>query len=520
MPVSCPVPEAARPAASPAPPAASDRAAWPGDLLLGTVVALSRVPFLRAGYGSDTDTWKVARAAHDIARTGHYETSRLPGYPVQEYACALLWRGGPLALNALTALFSAAAAVLFARLWRACRGRDARLAALAFAFVPAVYVSSTATIDYLWALAFVLGAFVAARSGRALASGVLLGVAVGCRITSACFVLPLAFVLTDVVPHRRARAIAVLATVATVLGAACYLPVYQRYGAGFLSYYEPYSGQSHGIGTFFSGLLHPGPPPFPPALIAGQATVLVWGLIGTLALVVAWATAWRDRHAPDAVRAMPRPSRATAFAWAASIALIAILYVRLPHDEGYLIPAVPFVLLATAAVTTRRVFRALAVALLIAPFVLGVDIEPPKKGLTPAVRSPWVLRRERAAGQAFVLDALRGPVIQDLDKRVRTVQVLDATLARWPALPPRARVIVGMIAPALLDTIPLVPADPRYFNTLPRERLARYLAAGDPVYYLPDTRVRTLRAEGYDPAALGARPMLPTSPHGGAPLQP
>ncbi len=491
-----------------APPAALSRgaaAAWREDLLLALVVAASRVPFLGAGYGTDTDTWKLARAAHDIARTGRYEASRLPGYPIQEWLSAAFWRGGPVALNAMTALFSVVAAVLMARLVRRHGGTHGWAAGLALAFVPAVYVSSAAAIDYVWALAFLLGACLAALDGRALATGVLLGLATGCRITSACFVLPLALMLWQARP--RAGAALGMAVTAGVLGGACYLPVYLRYGPSFLSYYEAFNGAQHSALSFVTGMFHPGPPAFPPLLIAGQATVGVWGLLGCAALAVAAIVALLPRRGTPPM--VPAPPPFVAWSWGVAIGLVLALYLRLPHDEGYLIPAVPFVLLALAARVPPRVFAAVAVALALSSFVLGVDIEPPKKGLTPRTRSPLAYHVARPGGETFVLDVLRGPALQDLDKRHRLVQVLDATLAAWPSLPPRARVITGLVAPALLDPIPLDPADPHYFNFLTRDELDRYLRAGDPVFYLPDTRGRTERIAGYDPAALGARPLLP-----------
>src|SRR5439155_16417555 len=280
------------------------------------------------------------------------------GYPVQEWASAAVWRGGPVALNGLTALFSVAAAILLAHLVRRQGGRNGWVAALAFAFVPAVYISSAAAIDYLWAVAFLLGACLAAQRGRPVLTGVLLGIAVGCRITSACFLLPLAVLLWHAMPGRRIGAVATTAIVAGLLGALPYLPVFLRYGPGFLSYHDPYNGEQHSVLAFLSGMLHPGAPAFPPLLIAGQATVGVWGIVGCMALACALVLAWRDRAAPAAARALPPPAPAVAWSWVLAMALVVALYLRLPHDEGYLIPAVPFALLGLGALTRAPVFRA------------------------------------------------------------------------------------------------------------------------------------------------------------------
>jgi hypothetical protein len=90
---------------------------WPLSALF-LIVLLSRLPFLDAGYGANVDAWRVARVAHDIATSGEYSVSRFPGYPVQEIVCSWFWNGGPIMLNGLTALFSAAVATTFAAIAR------------------------------------------------------------------------------------------------------------------------------------------------------------------------------------------------------------------------------------------------------------------------------------------------------------------------------------------------------------------------------------------------------------------
>src|SRR5258706_1022691 len=61
-------------------------------LLVLIAVAASRLPFLAAGYGTDTDAWRLAVAAREIGTTSRSMASRFPGYPVQEWLFAALWR--------------------------------------------------------------------------------------------------------------------------------------------------------------------------------------------------------------------------------------------------------------------------------------------------------------------------------------------------------------------------------------------------------------------------------------------
>ena len=175
------------------------RMAWRNPRLqliaLFALVLASRFPFLDGGYGANVDAWRVARAARDIAITGEYSVSRFPGYPVQEIVCSWLWRGGPVALNGITALFSAVSAVAFAMIARKLQFHNWLLAAVALATTPIFFVSSVCSKDYIWALAFVLLSLLGALHNRPVLCGILLGLATGCRITSLAMGLPLALIL-------------------------------------------------------------------------------------------------------------------------------------------------------------------------------------------------------------------------------------------------------------------------------------------------------------------------------------
>lgn len=77
-----------------------------------------------------------------------------------------------------------------------------------FAFTPIVAVNSVCTMDYLVALAFLLGSALAIVRRRALAAGLLLGLAIGARLSVAAMLLPLALWLWgELDGARRARAV-------------------------------------------------------------------------------------------------------------------------------------------------------------------------------------------------------------------------------------------------------------------------------------------------------------------------
>src|SRR5205823_14811914 len=138
---------------------------------------------------------------------------------------------------------------------------------------------------------------------------------------------------------------------------------------------------------------------------------------------------------------------------ALAVGLECLLYLRLPHDEGYLLPAVPFVLLLAAACAPRTWLRAACAGILLSPFVLGVDVVPPKKGVAPRVRSPLAITWP-AGAVAIVLDPLRGPLLQDHDKRVRASEIVSRVIAERASLPPRTLLFAGVLCAELTDRSP------------------------------------------------------------------
>ena len=140
-----------------APSAKLPRERW---LLALTAIAIlaTRLPWIGAGYGSDPDGYRVVAVARAIARGGDYQVSRLPGFPVYESLSALTARADPWLSNAVTALLSVAACVLFAQILRYFSIRAPLLIAAGFAMTPVIYLNSCCTMDYVPALALMLAA--------------------------------------------------------------------------------------------------------------------------------------------------------------------------------------------------------------------------------------------------------------------------------------------------------------------------------------------------------------------------
>jgi hypothetical protein len=303
---------------------------------------------------------------------------------------------------------AALGAGFFALVFRRLGGRDDVLAALALASVPAYYIVSVQSMDYAWALAFALAALCFALTGRPFVTGALAGLAIGCRVTSGAWLVPLALVLASArPPGARVRTLVTFVGSALVIGALAYLPSYLASGTGFFRFYD------HG---------NPGA-----LFVVRSATVDLWGVPGALALLIAVPLALRGAWRAPAAAAIVLPRRGLLTgAWCLGLGLFVVAFLQLPYKPAYLVPAIPLVLLLLGQWLRRRVFVAVCVALVASPWILGVGPPDLTAGLFPST-SP---RTFHLSGHTFVLDWLHGPILRDQATRRHQVQYVGQSLAR------------------------------------------------------------------------------------------
>jgi len=427
-----------------------------GLALLCAAVLLTRLPFLGAGYGLHADNWRTALAARHIAETGVYEYSRAPGYPVQEYVCSWFWKTGPVGLNLLDALFCTAAALFFALICIEYGVADWWLAGFALAFVPILYVNSVSSKDFPWALAFLLAAWWCALRKKPLLTGLLLGLAMGCRITSGAAALPIALILIDGAENRVAlRRVLVAGLVSAVLVIGAFVPVYGRYGFGFFDFYAEHA---------FPG----------PLQIAARMTLEVWGLLGLAGVAIALLAGLIPRASRPAGAAV---SSRQLFAWVCMLAIYVIAFFCLPDEAAYLIPAVPFALLLVWRVAPRWAFRVCCALIILSPFFT-------LSGARPAA----------------------GLIIQDHRQRVATDDLISKFLQFTTRVSGSNAYIVGSWEPpisVLTADAPVPNAKFLYLTT--QAELDQLVAHGWHVWYLPLMREFNFRVYQFDVAAHGAR---------------
>jgi hypothetical protein len=452
-------------------PARWEHAAGYRTLLMGgaLVVLASRMPFLGPGYGLDGDAWLTAEAAARIAATGQYVMSRVPGHPLQELTYSAIWDWGPLAFNIISAFMSVLAFVAFALTARRLRTHDYVAAGLALVFVPVIYLASTSAMDYVWALAFLMLSLYCVTAGRPVAAGVLLGAAAGCRLTSVVLIAPYVLMLPG--PWRtaaRVRAAVQLTVPAVLVTGLCYLPVWLAYRSGMPE-------------VFDAAQL--------PAIILKRATVDLWGLAGIMALtVISGIAVWRWVFKPGRAAAQEfavTPDRAVVAGWALAIAAIGCVYLSLPHEAGYLIPALPFVLLLLARGLSRPLFIGLCAALMISPFVFGVYT--PGRPNSP---QPSPLAFASPVNRSLQIDPLLGPITADHSARAKAAAFADRVIRASEGLPAHSVVAVGDWLPWVTLSLPPGQAWPKFVSVLGPTELANRLRAGWQVYYVPGTNAR------------------------------
>jgi hypothetical protein len=445
---------------------------------VAATVFASRLPFLGPGYGVDADAWRVAWSAHTLATTGAYEASRFPGYPVQEIGSALLIRGGPVALVGVTALLAAIAAGFLALIVRRLGGRDAFLAGVAFGSVPAFALASIQSMDYAWALAFALAALHQALAGRAMRAGVLVGLAIGCRLTSVLWLVPVAFALAHGRP-RAGGAIARAAATAVAVGALAFVPVVRAHGPGFLRFYED------------------GYPPL--AIVLKNAALDLWGIPGLIALAVALPLALAR---PAARTSTPAAGNGVVLAGAAAgVAAFAAAFLRLPHEAAYLLPAAALVVPVLGMRIDRRLFIAVCVALVISPWLLDVVERRGSGGVPP---SRWAVP---IGATPYALD-LRGPLPTAQARRVHTMRRLERALAAADRLEGPAVIVAWEWLPLVRVAIGgKTRRAVRYDYLLTADSLRALGTRGVPVYFLDGADVFDARVHGVDLRAAGARPL-------------
>lgn len=451
------------------------------------VILLSRVPFLFNGYGLDGDAWAVGLAAQHWSSDGVYEASRFPGYPLHEFLARFFISEHYFTLNFLTAIVSSLGILFFVMTLRELKFRSSFLAGLALAFVPVIYIQSTTALDYCLAMAFQLIALYFLIKGKNVIAGILVGLAIGVRITSGAMLLPFVIMAfeNDGIGNNLKRMLR-LVVPALIVGAICFIPVYMRYGFSFLNYYDvPYPSLSRVLYKLF---------------------IEVWGIPGMIALLFAVVILFVPDRWTSGNYLFPRSVNAKyVVAWLVAIDLYIIAFIKLPMESGYLIPMVPFVILLFGRFLVRPAFGIFCLLLISASFFMSVS---PTDRVDVATPTPANIRLS-GGDEEVTVDFLRGPVMNYELRRKKSLEYFSRVLSATDTFSHRAVLITGQWYNPLIsiqqDTI---SGKVRFLSHVDEKQLLECYAKGNELYFLDRQHQMNKMVKGVDPEMYGAHPLL------------
>lgn len=310
---------------------------------------ISRLPFLAPGFGNDADAWRVVRAAKAIYKTGVYEVSRFPGFPVIEFGLVPIANMEPWVINGITTIFSLIMILFFWYFVGHFKVRNRFFLTLTVANAPIILKNSVITMDYIWALSFIMCALFLTTRNKLILSGVFFGLAIGCRATSAFFLLPTIYLLHKFDSEQKTSNVIKLSLSSAVVGLACYLPVILTYGTNFLQLYE----------YEYPDLLQ----------VSKRMTVFLWSRLGLYAVIIATIGIV---SLPKQFRFGGKSNHEAKLLLKVSVITLVIyllLFIRLPHEPEYLIPTVPFTIIIFNHYLKKQMFYIFGSLVIIASFV-------------------------------------------------------------------------------------------------------------------------------------------------------
>ncbi len=450
--------------------------------ILALVFLLVRLPFVNYGYGTDPDAWRVALTAHHFLETGDYFPSRLPGNPLHEVIITVFISGGWLAANIATALAALVGVYLFAKILKHHQLPYAGLVTIGFAFTPLLYINSISTMDYMWTLTFILAAYYSMVSGRSLWAGILIGLAIGCRLQSVILLPAFAFYLWRANDWRE---VFPMGFAAGGVAAICFSPVLTVYGLDFLNYYDAKVGYQDVIRLLGKEALG----------ILGGLGVLAGAAISLPRLLKLPMEAWKDPVVGS---------------WVVVIAIYFASFTRLPHEIAYLIPVFPFGFLIMSRYFTRLALCGTIAAII---FAGVLDITTESDAIGPSSFTTASIGRGLILSNAVTMDAQKDFADEIIKADIPDHSVVISGFI-FPQLAERQR---GSLDAKILQrdygAISMLSdrgeavdeeRDIRYVWLLTYETFEALRSQGYNMYLVPDAAGGTAALYDYRPTLLGA----------------
>jgi hypothetical protein len=451
--------------------------------VLAVLYVASRIPWIDNGYGTKPDAWRIALSGYWLWDRHEFYPSRLPGYPIPELSYAALFKGGWIATNSLTIVVSLVGVWFFARIVRELELPNPALIIAGFAFTPLLWINSMNTMDYTWALTFILGCYYFLLMDNDLAAGIALGLAVGSRLPSAAMLVPFVAYMWRSGKRDEIRTFFVSVVAVALLA---FSPIIWKYGPSFLNFYDAKVGYREVI-----------------RLLAKDSL----GLAGAAAIIVATAVSLpRLARLPgDFVRDK------NVMTWVLAIVVAVAVFLRLPHEAAYLIPLYPFAYLLIGKYFQRWVLAGAIGVIVLSGFVdfttTNHEVSLASLGHVRVGQGMLLSNRDTQHAQIRFTQA-----IEDLSVPDNSVVIVGFVYPEF-AVSNRDRLDIGLLSKdksaisQLSDKGQTFDATHRitYVWLLDWDDFQKYRAQGAHFYYTVDADRSTEALYGYRPGLFGAK---------------
>ncbi|WP_340817856.1 EpsG family protein [Methanolobus sp. WCC4] len=277
---------------------------------------------MNKGFGDDPDSWRIAVSAFYLKNTGVYFPSRFPGYPFPEYLNSVLINYGWFATNTLTMIITLISIYAFGKILLELNVKNKGILFLTYAFVPLIWINSTNTMDYMWAMCFIMLSICTLLESRYVLSAALFGLAIGSRSTSLLLLPAILFYIYGQYSHKKIkRFIGEYVVVVGIVSTIVYTPLFLKYGFTFITYYPTNYTLIEHIERF------------------GYNIYDSIGLI-SISYILFYVVKFKSTFSNE----IHSENKQVIFYLIAIVPFL-LLYAKVPYDAGYLIPTVPFILL-------------------------------------------------------------------------------------------------------------------------------------------------------------------------------
>jgi len=375
-------------------------------LIILAIACLPRLLFLPHGFGLDGDAWRVALAAESMRDSGQYQVSRNPGYPFQEIVMAIIGTKSMILANLMTLMMFIGSGIFLSLIASKLDQRKSVYSLALFCYIPVIVINSVNLMDYMWALFFLLGAFYFAHEKRIILTGIFLGVSVGCRMTGVIYGLPIIGMIWFSSDQNKVKNSVLFFLSSFIFAVLVWLPVLLTYGFDFLSHYR----SNWSLMKFVF-----------------KSSVEVFGVIGSLSVgLLVLFSVYRFKKIKEHFSELDSDQRILVFGLGGVMMLNVLLFVYLPDEGAYLIPAAACFCILLTPFFSEKVLGAGAVVMIFSCLFVGFTKSGPK---------------------------LEGMVLLDYQRRVQNMKFLESVKARDTEFDENDVILCGEFLPSILFTL-------------------------------------------------------------------